>query len=261
MDIIVVPHPDKAHAIELAEVIKKWLIARGHRVVDKTQPADLAIIISGDGFMMHNVDEFSPRKIPCIGINAGNRGFLTSRNIKKWEYVLRRIDQKKYFIEKRMGLELELNGKKYGPFTNDIFLRHPSSIAYFKVILDKEVLYKELYADGVIVATPTGSTGYNVAAGGTIVHPSANCLLITPICPYHLNARPIIVGKNSVLEIEFLKAAKLGSVSITADGKDIGTINAGELVVVRKHRKKMLFAVLDHKDYYESLQKKKGLMN
>lgn len=260
MKFIVSAHPGKKKAGEVKNKIIKWLKERGHKVVSENQKADLAIGLGGDGFTAHHVAIFSPRGIPSLVINAGDVGFLTVGNISDWESILERIVAKKFKTERRVGLELDYRGKKYGPISNDVYLRHSKSVAFFKVTLNGSVLHEALIADGLTVSTPTGSTGYNISNGGPIVQPGVPCLLLSPISPMGLNTRPIVFGLNSRVEIEVVKSKKPGKVFVIADGNDLGTLNVGEKITVKKHRVKLLFAFFDHHDFYRALQKKKGLM-
>ncbi len=260
MKFIITAHPDKKKAGEAKNKIIKWLNERGHKVVSENQKADLAIGLGGDGFTAHHVAMFSPRGIPSLVINAGDIGFLTVGNVSDWESILERIVAKKFKMEKRVGLELDYRGKKYGPIANDVYLRHSKSVTLLKVTLNKNILYKELVADGFIISTPTGSTGYNASNGGPIVQPGVRCLLMTPISSMGLNTRPIVVTPDSVIELEVLRSKSSGNVSVIADGNDLGILKPGEKITVKKHQTKLLFAFFDHHDFYRALQEKKGLM-
>ncbi len=260
MNFIITAHPGKKKAGETKKKIIKWLRERGHKVVPENQKADLAIGLGGDGFTAHHVAMFSPRGIPSLIINAGDVGFLTAGSISDWESILERIVAKKFKTEKRVGLELDYRGKKYGPIANDIYLRHSKSVAFFKVSLNGNILHEALIADGVTISTPTGSTGYNISNGGPIVQPGVPCFVMSPISPMGLNTRPIVFGLDSRIEIEVVKSKKPGNVFVIADGRDLGTLNVGEKIIVKRHPVKLLFAFFDRHDFYRALQKKKGLM-
>lgn len=260
MKIIVTSHPKKREALKIKEDIKKYLVEYGHEVVSSSKSADLVIGLGGDGFTARLVAELSPRKIPSLVINAGDVGFLTVGNTSNWMEVLEKINTKQYKIEERIGLELLYNGKRIGPIANDIYLRHSKSVAHFKIKLNGNILHKDLVADGITVSTPTGSTGYNTSNGGPIVQPGVECMLLGYISPMSLNTRPIVAGSDSLISIEATKSKKPGYVSVVADGKDLGRLNERKKITVRKHRTKLLFAVLDYHDFYRALQDKKGLM-
>lgn len=262
MNIHVYPHPEKREAKNMAVVIRKWLEERGHNTLVKDlDNTDLVLVIAGDGFTVHCAGKFSPAGIPVIAINAGDVGFLTQGNINNWEKTLEAVISKKYHVEKRTGLDYEYNGKiSLSPVVNDVYLKHTHSIARFKVSVNGEIVYSSLSADGVIVSTPTGSTGYNSSAGGSIIQPGLDCLSITPICQYHFSARPLIVLPETKIEVEVLQIKSPGTLNLMADGQTIGAMAAGEKVVIKKHEQQLLFAVIDHHDFYRALQEKKGLM-
>ncbi len=264
--IIILAHPEKPEALIVREKIIdkiKTLFFDHFEVVNENAPADLAILLGGDGFVMHGVGKFSPRKIPCLCLNAGDLGFLTSGSMSNWKDILSRdIFNNKYIIEERLGLELTIEGEKFGPFANDVYLRHSASMANFRVALNsgKVVIYDNLPSDGVIVSVPTGSTGYNTAAGGPVIQPGVECLVVTPICSGKFNTPPIVLSPNSKIEIDVLKIRQPGEVSLIGDGKTLKIIDKPISLSVNKHQTKMLFAVLNEGEFYEALKKKKGFM-
>ncbi|MBU4480102.1 NAD(+)/NADH kinase [Patescibacteria group bacterium] len=261
MKFIITAHPEKDNAQKTKSEMERWLKEESHEVVSQNEDADLVIVLGGDGFVMHNIAKFSQRDIPCLGINAGNVGFLTSGNILEWREILKKVLGGNYKIEKRIGLELELDGKKFGPFANDVYLKHPTSMGSFNVKIDSENIYKNLNSDGFIVSTPTGSTGYNVSAGGPIIQPGIFSLVLTPICPVHLNIRSLVINPDSEIEIEFLGSRNSDPVYLVADGQTVDEISdKNRKIIIRRHPKKLLFAVLDNHHFYKALQDKKGLM-
>lgn len=259
MRIIVIAHSEKTEAKAVRLEIISWIKNSGHEVVARTGKADLAIGLGGDGTVIHEVGYFSKKGIPYIVINAGEVGFLTTRNISDWKPVLKKLIAGKFIIEKREGLELTYKRKKFGPFVNDVYLKHSKTVASYKVTLNGNVLYSELGGDGFSVSTSTGSTGYNTSQGGPIVEPGVSCLLLTPLSPMYLNTRPIVANHDSEVVLEVVRK-KPGEVFFVGNGKELGTLEQGEKITVRKHKKKLLLAVLDHHDFYRAVQEKKGLM-
>lgn len=272
-------HPERKEAFRLAKKIDAWLRKKGFGIVlnrttgrwildDRVKgtryevdPApELVIAIGGDGFMMHCIGLYSPKGIDCIGINAGDVGFLTSGNADNWKEVMEKILSRKFSREKRTGLELSCLSGTSGPYVNDVYLEHPSSIGTFKVSHDGGVLYEEFMAKGVIVSTPTGSTGYNMAAGGTIIHPGTSAIVVTPICPNHVGVRSIIIPDASRVEIEVLSSKENKDVILRADGRHVGDLQRGDKISVKQHPTRMLFAVTSRQHFYEALKNKKGLM-
>lgn len=262
MKFIVTAHPDKSEAQKVKTEIEIWIKNLGNMIVaEDDTSADLVVVLGGDGFLIHNVTKYSPLNIPCLGINAGNVGFLTSGNLNEWKSLLTQVLEKNFKVEERMGLELEYKGEKFGPFANDIYLKHPTLMSSYNVKINSEVIFKNLHGDGIIVSTPTGSTGYNVSAGGPIIQPKVYSLVVTPICPVHLNIRSLVLDPESEIEIEVLHDRHFEPVSLTADGKFLSALAEDkEKIVIRRHPKSLLFVILDHSEFYKALQNKKGLM-
>ena len=269
MKVAICVHPEKLRSEGLKDNIAKWLAKRGHEIVSEhAEGIDIAIILGGDGFTMHAAGAFSPKGVPVIALNIGDVGFLTSRNISDCEELLERLDSNAYRIEKRMGLALSFNNKlgpckneRLGPFVNDVYLKHSQSMGIFEIKVDDEVIHKGLRADGFIVSTPTGSTAYNMGARGPILLPDMSAFALTPICPYNCNTWPIVADGKSEIKIKVISTRGSDCIHLIADGNKICNLFAGEEIMVNKHETKMLFAVLDRRDYLAALQKKKGLMD
>lgn len=270
MKIAICSHPEKKNALGYMKNISSWLNKRGHEIVNEdSEKIDIAIVLAGDGYTMHMAGKFSPIGVPVIALNIGDIGFLTARNISDYQELLERLDSDNYKIEKRMGLGLNFNSdksgpcknKKLGPFVNDIYLKHSQSMGIFKIRVDDDVIYKGLRADGFIVSTPTGSTAYNMGARGPILLPNMSAFALTPICPYNCNTWPIVADSKSEIRIKVISTRGMDCIHLIADGNKICDLFAGEEIMVNKHETKMLFAVLDRRDYLAALQKKKGLMD
>lgn len=261
MKIAICSHPEKSKGRDYKGTITAWLKKRGHVVVDEdSSDIDLVIVLGGDGFTMHMAGKFSLRKIPVIALNIGDVGFLTSRNISESDYLLNRIVNGAYNVEERMSLKLMFNGQNFGPYVNDVYLKHSKSMAIFKIAVNDDVIHHELRADGFIVSTPTGSTAYVMSSGGPILWPDMSAFVLMPISPYNCNTRPIIVNGNTKIKVGLKSTRGSGSVSVIADGIELGNIFENEEITITKDPTKLLFATLDKKDYLTALREKKGLM-
>jgi NAD+ kinase len=261
--IILAPHPGKEHALRLAEQLRGFFEQHDIEVVATGEPADLAISIGGDGNIMRMVSEFSLRSIPTVGINAGDVGFLTSADSKRWEWAAERIIAGKLFLESRIMLA-QYTGRKIrsrGSITdlaydNDIVFKHPSSTAEFEVGLNGRRLYR-FAGDGLAIATPSGSTAYNLSAGGSIIDPKVECIAIAPICSTFRNALPLVVAADTRIEVRLLSSRGGMPVSIHGDGKFIG--NYAEPVHIIRHPIPALFAMLSRDSYLRPMHRHKGL--
>ena len=167
---------------------------------------DLAIVLGGDGTMLNIARTLVPFKIPLVGVNQGRLGFLTDLSIDSMQHSIAAMLQGEYVTEQRMllGTRVLRNGAEVFSSLafNEVVVHRSnvSSMIEFEVRINGEYLYTQR-ADGLIMATPTGSTAYALSAGGAIVHPSLNVISLVPVCPHTLSNRPIVVAGDSVIEI------------------------------------------------------------
>lgn len=253
-------HYHKPEAQAVLKVIRDWLLKKGHEVVAREDRPNFEITLGGDGNAMRTVAACSKLNIPTLAINAGNLGFLTSGNISNWQARLELLLAGEYYIEETLSLELDLGGSKLGPFANDIYFRCTTGITTFSYWVDNDLVYKDLPADGIIVATPSGSTGYNQGAGGPICQPGADSFIVTPICPTYVNALPLIVNKEAVIRIEVGECRDPNKVYLFADGEEMTKSYGRDIITIKKDLTKILFVRFNGKDFYEALRTKKGLM-
>jgi len=175
-------------------------------LADLAAAADLAIVIGGDGTMLNIARAFSTHRVPLIGINQGRLGFLTDLTLENMLDSLAAMLDGEYVAERRLLLWVRVmrdGGEVFsGLAFNEVVVHrsHISSMVEFEVRIDGEYVSNQR-ADGLIVATPTGSTSYGMSAGGPIVHPGLEVLELVPICPHTLSNRPIVVSASSVVEI------------------------------------------------------------
>ena len=168
--------------------------------------ADCVLVLGGDGTLLRVALEASKKNIPVLGINLGTLGFLAEVEINRMENAIEKLMAGEYVTEERMMLEgsvlHEGITKGVSSALNDITITRCGSlqIIRFSVYVNHKFLCK-MSADGIILATPTGSTGYNMSAGGPIAEPGAQLLILTPICAHTLNSRSIILKSEDVVEI------------------------------------------------------------
>ena len=220
---------------------------------------DLIIVLGGDGTLISVARLIGTRYVPIVGVNLGRLGFLTEITCDELPEMLERLISGDYKVSDRMMLDafIHRNGKVVGQFTvvNDIVI-NKGALAR---IIDMETYVDGRYltsykADGLIVSTPTGSTGYNLAAGGPIIYPDINSLLISPICPHMLTNRPIMVWSRSVIEIDVKFEDDV--VFFTADGQVGRKLFPGDRVEVRRSESRTRLVSSPVKDYFEILRTK-----
>ncbi len=207
---------------------------QGNAVDEDTMYAqsDMVIVLGGDGSIIHQTAAAAPYGCPVLGVNRGRIGYLANADRIDEEFVERLLNRK-YVIEERMMIEVESGGRRTYALNDVVVSRNgKAGVSEIEVECGKKSvgLYR---CDGMIVATPTGSTAYSLSAGGSVVDPSLDCLCLTPVCAHSLSARPVIFHPDSVLRI--LNRERDGKNLLAAfDGKTVCTLAAGEAVTVRR---------------------------
>jgi NAD+ kinase len=166
---------------------------------------DYFLSIGGDGTLLNSVTYVGSKQIPILGINIGRLGFLTTATTAHIEQTIEQLQQKEFTIENRTLLRLESSTNYFDHLNfalNEVAIlkQDSSSMISIKVMLDGEYL-NTYWADGLVISTPTGSTGYSLSCGGPVVMPGSENFVISPVCPHNLNVRPLIINDNSILEI------------------------------------------------------------
>lgn len=223
---------------------------------------DLVIVVGGDGSMLGAARALARHKIPVLGINRGSLGFLTDIKPDELEVKVAEVLEGHFIEESRFLLEAEVRrhgepiGK--GDALNDVVL-HPgksTKMIEFELYIDGHFVCSQK-ADGLIIATPTGSTAYSLSAGGPIMHPRLDAIVIVPMYPHTLSSRPIVVGGNS--ELKVVVADDLPTYPlVSCDGQNHFTCAPGDTITVAKKPQKLrLIHPLDH-NYYEACRTKLG---
>ena len=222
------------------------------------------LVLGGDGTVLRASALSTSRGIPILGINLGTLGYLAEIDKREWKSALKRVFKGEYEVEERMLLEAhkEGGGADYGsdmPALNDVVFsrKGPLRIMSYDIFVGGEPLYS-FKADGVIVSTPTGSTAYNLSAGGPIVEPSARMILLTPICPHTLNSRPIVLSAEDVISVriggDFRGGEPVAEAAI--DGEREIPLCAGDIVNIRSSDKVAKLIRLGKRSFLETLHKK-----
>lgn len=225
--------------------------------------AECVLVLGGDGTMLQAARDTMESHIPLVGVNMGTLGFMTEIEESGLEEALQKIVTKNYTLESRMMLKGQIQeGKKQeieGLALNDIVLSRtgPMQIIRFKIYVNGKFLNTYL-ADGMIVTTPTGSTGYNLSAGGPIVEPLANLIMLTPICPHTLNQRSIILSPEDKITIEIPedKDGKEQSVEVNFDGSHTIQLHEGDRIEIEKASQSITIMKLSQLSFLEVLHRK-----
>lgn len=226
---------------------------------------ECVIVLGGDGTMLHASRLIAPHDLPVVGVNLGTLGFLTEIEMSHLSEGIDDLLNDRFHIEERMMLEGCIFHRDISCYRlsalNDIVITRSgfSRIISFKIIVNGELL--DVYAaDGVIISTPTGSTGYNLSAGGPIVNPEANVILITPVCPHSLQAKSIVLGEWDTIEIHIQKVRKtqLEEALVTFDGQVAERLNPGDIIKIHKSRKVAKVVKVQENSFYHTLRVKVG---
>ncbi|OUJ19042.1 NAD kinase NadF [Methanonatronarchaeum thermophilum] len=215
---------------------------------------DLVITVGGDGTILRTFHEL-PQQIPVVGINKGEVGFLTDIEMDNYKKELKKII-KEFKVDKRTRLEVNINqGEKLPPATNEVVIltSEPAKMLKLRVLVDgKEV--EKFGADGIIIATPTGSTAYSMSAGGPIVDPKVEAFLLVPIAPYKLSARSIVIPSKSNIEIELIRKGKHAKVIV--DGQKTKKVEEGDIITFKEAENPALFVKVEGQDFYSKIKEK-----
>ncbi len=273
----IVTNRNKDKDLQLTCHIKDYLEQRGKTCIiakDKTEEdpllvtrrhlsvipedTDLCIVLGGDGTMLQAARSIAYLDIPMVGVNLGTMGYLAEVEASGVDSALDKILAGEYEIEDRMMLRGSLEGKKDYSLNDIIVTRYQdiSTIGY-NIYINNQFLCS-YHADGLVVATPTGSTGYNMSAGGPIIEPSANMILVTPICPHTLNTRSLVFSPGTLITVELMKARDGGNQKAIASFDGSGTLlmNTGDKIEIKMSKKTTKILRLGKVSFLDVISKK-----
>ena len=218
---------------------------------------DLLIVFGGDGTLLGAARKFIASEIPLLGINLGTLGFLTDINIENFESVIHDILKGEFVVEERSLVEAHFaNQEVFG--LNEILI-HSGSYAQlmrYRLLIDGQMVYEQR-SDGLIVATPTGSTAYALSAGGSIIHPELDLWNIIPMMSQSLSSRPLIVSNHKSLEIQLIQGP-LDHAMVCVDGQNDIPIQYDDSIVIRKKTTALKIIHPADNDFYEACREKLG---
>ncbi len=216
---------------------------------------DILFVLGGDGTILTVASECASRGIKIIGINYGHMGFLAEFEREKLQEAINLVLGGKYIVQKRSMLEAECNGKKYYAL-NDVVIQRNTGGTHFcnTVSLRAEIdgnTVDNFSSDGVIVSTPTGSTAYSLAAGGSVLAPDIQAFILTPVCAHSLHSRPVVFSDKSRLIVKPLSQNE--RLALIIDGKMAGELKNGEIVTVKKADRFVEFITANDKNFFSKL--------
>ena len=227
-------------------------------LADMGRAVDLASVIGGDGTMLNIARTLSPCHVPMVGVNQGRLGFLTDLTMDNMQDSIAAMLDGKFVTEQRLLLVARVLRDDVEVFSglafNEVVVHRSniSSMIEFEVRVDGEYLYNQR-ADGLIVATPTGSTAYAMSAGGPILHPGLDVIELVPICPHTLSNRPIVVKSTSLLEI---LAHRTGDIRVRFDSHTSYDLQLHDKLIVTRHPETACLLHPVGHSYYHTLREK-----
>jgi NAD+ kinase len=214
------------------------------------------ISMGGDGTILRLLQKYQKFDIPIIGINIGHLGFMADIPSTDIYPSLKDLLEGAYEIENRVVLHSDLKGQT-GCAVNDVVIHRSSNPNLVELAIKVDGGHINTFeADGVIVSTPNGSTAYSLAAGGPILVPGLDALVLTPICPHTISNRPIVLSSNYEIEIQYL--SPYDPVEVVLDGMHYGRMATGDILKVKKHDKSFRIVSLLRHDYFSTLRSKLG---
>ncbi|MBN1499559.1 MAG: NAD(+)/NADH kinase [Spirochaetes bacterium] len=253
----IIYNDSKIHIVKFHASLTEYLEKSGFSIIpdDRINEAAFVFVLGGDGTLLRAARTLCGLETPVIAVNMGNLGFLTEIKEEEIFSVIDDLESGNYEIDKRYFLEYELNGENNYAL-NDVVLAKSGIISRMisvDVFINSD--YVNTYrADGVIVSTPTGSTGYSLSAGGPIVNPKLKAMVITPIAPHTLNARPIVISGND--KLTFKIPDKNADVCFMIDGQSNAEICSADSITVSMSERHINLVKPKNRSYYAVLREK-----
>jgi len=251
--------PVKAYAATLTD----WLQSRKINVVinDISPDLDIIIVLGGDGTLLHIAEQAARYSIPVLGINLGNLGFLTELTENETFSTLEYILNNQVTIENRLMLKARVvrdtEPCNYRYALNDIVINKNAVDRLLNLSTTADEKYITTYkADGLIFSSPTGSTAYSLSAGGPLVHPGLATILVTPICPFMLSSRPIILPADKILRTRLDTRNKGENAQVIIDGQPVWVMKKDDFLEIESAEHSLQLIVSSTRDYFTILRNK-----
>jgi len=232
---------DRVERVEIERDVRAFSRARVQRAdppEDEARP-DLVVVLGGDGSVLSAVSAFADNPVPTLGVNFGGVGYLAPVDAPHWRDGLAEVLAGTGILEPRMRLEARLHPKQGEPSRrlvalNEFVLSRGATQGMLRVDLRVAGQWASDYrADGLILATPSGSTAYSLAAGGPVLAPSMLGIIVTPVCPFALTHRPVVLHPDHELTVSVTSAS--GLVTFSVDGHGFHPVHTGDSVVIKRH--------------------------
>jgi NAD+ kinase len=260
--VVIVTKPKQPDVSRVANELIDWFESKGIAASLEeaaASSADLAVVVGGDGTLLAAARLLGDRQIPILAINHGGLGFLTEVTLEEMYPALERVVTGEVVTQYRMTMDVRVSraGQQaaYYRALNDAVINKGTLSRMIELEARVDGQYVSRFrSDGLIVSTPTGSTAYNISAGGPIVFPTMEAMLVTPICSHTLSNRPLVLPENAVVEIILRSAQE--DVYMTIDGQVGQPLRLGDLLTVRKSAASVKLVAPVDKNYFDVLRGK-----
>ncbi|MDR1558307.1 MAG: NAD(+)/NADH kinase [Clostridiales bacterium] len=255
-NIGIVYNTDKDKARDFSKLVYERVTALGCKPLMDTDDiyriSDLIVVLGGDGTMLQAAHHAALADIPLLGVNLGTLGYLTDVEPGEIDLALDAALQGRFTLERRIMLRTDLNEKWAA--LNDIVISRGifSKLIRFQLYINDEYI-DTIRADGIIVSTPTGSTAYNLSAGGPILKPDSEMMVITAICPHALYLRPWVISAGDTVGVRVLNDA---DATIAMDGRNMTELEPGRLLSIKRSATRTSIIKTKHLGFYEILRRK-----
>lgn len=274
MIIALFPNNEKKDSFVVAKEINEFLSNKNITVVAEDDKASLIgakpissidvkdinfmISLGGDGTILRLSHHFAHLSAPLIGVNMGEIGFMADIPLSDLYPSLQDILDNKYTVENRLMLEVKTPSNKVFYAANEAVIHRARNHKLVKLSVSYRSKHLATFsADGIIIATPNGSTAYSLSAGGPIISPELEAIVLTPICPHTISVRPIVLNPNYEIQIQYLNEYE-HPIELITDGLDNCPIQTSEIIKIRRSEKTFKLVKLERHDYFSTLNSKLG---
>ncbi len=247
----------------ITDHVKQYLASSGGHIADHPEQAECVLVLGGDGTLLRAATDLVHCNIPFLGINIGGLGFLAEVDKVHIDQALDRLIANDFALENRMMLLGTVNDKTGSRYVehalNDIVIvgTSPIQLIYFSLTVNG-LLLNRYVADGMIISTPTGSTGYNLSAGGPIIEPRAEMILLTPLCHHSLRSRSIVLSPEDeiTITVDTDKYDRIQQLTAVFDGNRRIHLASGDTIEITRSEKATSIIKLSSTNFFEILQRK-----